>query len=730
MNDAAPATPSQPKLPARRWTFFRAGGIDQVSLATGEDLSQLRLLDPKLWTALSCPVRGLERDEATLALIDADKDGIVRVPELLDAIDWAIARLGDPEALVDGVDRLALSKIRSDTPAGAAILGAARAILDNLGKPDAQTISVAETRQRSEIFGKASFNGDGIVPPAAASDAEVAQAIADIVACLGGKRDRSGELGVDREALAAFYEQLEKYASFARGAAPEDTPLGFDAFRKIKAKLDDYFARCSLVAFDPASAEPLNRHADAFESIRASDLSALPESVRQMPLALPRADLVLDLAGPLNPAWRGELEDFRAAVLDKIGAGSGQALAQRDWEAIRRRFQTAELREQELDSFSIRQLSVERIQALATGDIRGRIEALIVRDEALADEVAAVDDLDRLVRYQRDLLPIARNFVNFSDFFAPGLAANFQAGMLYIDSRACHLCVRVANPLAHATLAALSRCYILYCECQRAGEPTMQIAAVISAGGSDYLMVGRNGVFYDRAGRDWHARVVKIIENPISIAQAFWSPYKSFAGFIDAQLSKRAEASEKAVSERLASTAETVSQADKQAAAPKPQKIEVGTVAAISVAIGSIGTFVSMLLIRAVSLGPWLPMALVVVVLLISLPSMFLAWLRLRRRTLGPILDANGWAVNGQIKINRRLATTLTETRKLPPNARRDLAVPTDRSSPATAIAVALALILATAAAIYLYRSGIWAPTVEPAPEPVPVTAAPAAAAP
>jgi hypothetical protein len=61
------------------------------------------------------------------------------------------------------------------------------------------------------------------------------------------------------------------------------------------------------------------------------------------------------------------------------------------------------------------------------------------------------------------------------------------------------------------------------------------------------------------------------------------------------------------------------------------------------------------------------------VVLVISGPSMIIAWLKLRHRTLGPILDANGWAVNGRVRVNLPLGTALTDSAELPPGARRVL---------------------------------------------------------
>src|SRR3954453_6955428 len=74
-----------------RWSFFRAGGFDQVRLDTGADFAALHELDPKLWVALSCPVTGLEVPAHTLELLDTDKDGRVRLPEVLAAVKWTVS---------------------------------------------------------------------------------------------------------------------------------------------------------------------------------------------------------------------------------------------------------------------------------------------------------------------------------------------------------------------------------------------------------------------------------------------------------------------------------------------------------------------------------------------------------------------------------------------------------------------------------------------------------------
>src|SRR5436309_13425719 len=95
----------------RTWKFFRAGGFDQVRLDSGEDLMALDQLDQKLWVALACPTSGLEFDFKTLSLIDADKDGRIRPPELIAAVKWACSCLKNPDDLVNSSPGLPLNSI-------------------------------------------------------------------------------------------------------------------------------------------------------------------------------------------------------------------------------------------------------------------------------------------------------------------------------------------------------------------------------------------------------------------------------------------------------------------------------------------------------------------------------------------------------------------------------------------------------------------------------------------
>src|SRR5262249_39368082 len=148
---------------------------------------------------------------------------------------------------------------------------------------------------------------------------------------------------------------------------------------------------------------------------------------------------------------------------------------------------------------------------------------------------------------------------------------------------------------------------------------------------------GRNGVFYDRQGRDWDATIIKIIDNPISIRQAFWSPYKKFARLLEEQIAKRAASAEGDSHALLQDTATTTVHVDK-AKPPEPKKLAIGTVAALGVAVGAIGAFVTALIgyVTGIFRMGVLPTigAVLGLFLLISLPSVILAYIKLRKRNL------------------------------------------------------------------------------------------------
>lgn len=614
-----------------QWRFFRAGGFDQVRLDTAAELLAIEQLDQKLWVALSCPVKGIEFDRRSLEFIDSDADGQVRAPELIAAVQWARDRLLTTDVLVQKLAGLPIAVIRSDDEVGQLIKAAALALAADLGKSESDVLTVEETSAAQAGHAARTL---------AAWEAAGAEAL---------------PLGANTEAAFALVTTLD-------------------------AKIEDYFVRCQLAAFDTRAGDMLNASDDALKALAPSGLQATADAISALPLARITPAATLSLDSGINPAWAARMATLRADVLTPL-LGQSDALTAADWQAVKSKFTTY------------------------SSWLAAKPDAKLEGD--------GVRDLEKLSRYVRDLQSLANNFVAFKDFYTRQGKATFQLGTLYLDGRSCELCVAVNDAAKHGALASLARICLVYCDCTRGAEK-MNIAAAFTAGDSDQLMVGRNGVFYDRQGRDWNATITKIVDHPISLRQAFWSPYKQLGRMVSAQAQKMAASKAKESDDKLNSAVldatkkgAVANTAAKPAAAPPPFDVGkfAGIFAAIGLAVGAIGTALAAVIGGLFALAWWqIPLALGGLLLAISGPSMLLAWFKLRSRNLGPILDANGWAINARARINIPFGTSLTQLAQLPSNAERSLVDPyAEKKSRWPYVAIGLGLIAATVAVRHFY---------------------------
>ena len=527
------------------WKFFRAGGFNQVALSSGADLLNLDKLDQKLWVALACPTTGVEFDKATLALIDTDKDGRVRAPALIAAVKWAGGLLKNADDLLKGSPTLRPAALNEATPEGKVMVGFAKQVL---GKADTAEITVDEAGTAAQTFAAKPFNGDGIVPADSASDDATKAVINDIIACLGADTDASGKPGVGQAKVTQFFADAAAYSDWWKKAEGDAAvlPLGLNtaaaaaAVKAVKAKVEDFFARCRLVAFDPRSINGLNRDEKEFSALGVKELTTTHADIASFPLAQVAAGNPLPLSQGVNPAWAGALATLQTAAVKPL-LGDKSSLTEADWVALTGKLAAYEAWSGSKTGASVEKAGLPRVREILASKAKDTLTALIAKDKAEEGNADAVVSLNRLVRYHRDLYRLCNNFVNFRDFYGRKDRAIFQAGTLYLDQRSCDLCLSVDDAGKHAAMAGLAGTYLAYCDCYRKGSSEkLQIVAAFTGGDSDNLMVGRNGIFYDRKGRDWDATITKIIDNPISIRQAFWSPYKKLVRSIEEQAAKRA----------------------------------------------------------------------------------------------------------------------------------------------------------------------------------------------
>ena len=727
------------------WQFSRVGGVNRVNLETGQDLVSLEYLDQKLWTALSCPVHGMEIDSKTLELIDKDKDERIRVPEILEAVKWLLSLIKNPDDVVKENNSLRLSAINDSTEEGKKILASARQILTNVGKPDAEEISVEETSDTARIFAGTKFNGDGIITEDSTDDETIKKLIRDIIACIGSATDRNGKQGVTIEHIHDFYKSCEEYSNWQAKADVDlknILPFGdltdsaFASFSAIKLKIDDYFLRCRLADFDSDSVGVLNSLNSRYEAISTKDLSLCLDEIAGFPLSKIEAKKPLPLLKAINPAWEKALSSFRELVVNPEFANK-EALAEHEWESLCRKFEGYMKWQSEKSGAVVETLGLSNIREILSGNTKEVLIALIEQDKALEEKVNYIFLVDKLVRYYRDLYRLLRNYVTFYDFYSSETKAIFQSGSLYIDQRCCDLCIKVSDMAKHNTLARSSGLCLIYCDCySKTKNKAMTIAAALTDGDIENIEIGRNAIFYDRQGDDWDATIIKIVDNPISIRQAFWSPYRKVSKFISTQIEKVASSKEKEVDAAAAAKIEkasakvdtgikdsvkTTPASQPTVGAPVAQQQPfdigkfVGIFAALSLAIGAIGTAVASILTGFFGLAWWkMPLAIAGIIICISAPSMIIAWFKLRKRNLAPLLDANGWAINARATINIQFGNTLTHLAELPENSKLNLLDPfAKKKKPIIPILIITLIILGVAGYLlwhfgFLNKWGIW----------------------
>ncbi|MBP5326392.1 MAG: hypothetical protein J6Y98_00595 [Bacteroidales bacterium] len=592
------------------WTFASIGGVTRVTINNGDDIAHLDELDQKLWTVLSCPVKGLEFNEETLHQMDFDSDDKIHVNEIIATAKWITGAVKNADNIINGADSIELAELNEADENGAAIIASAKRILAGLK------------------LEKSSISLDDVV-----------------------------------EALKAFDEKV-KAKDDATAATVDERPYGDNtddaiaAVNSIKDKVADYFMRCKLIAFDESCSEAVDVSVEKIQAISEKNLATCADQIADYPLARPNKDIKLFLNNGINPAWQATFEKVRTLTIS-ADYPNVDAIDEGQWNAI-----------------------VAKLDAYVAGmadDKSAKVESF---DKELEEENADIKLVNKFLLIYRDFYKLLKNFVVFSDFYTrdKNKLAVFQCGQLYIDQRCCDLCIRVSDMSKHADMAGQSGMFLIYCHCTSKAKGTeMDIVAALTDGDVDDLRVGKNAIFYDRSGQDWDVTVTKIVDNPVSVRQAFWAPYKKLWKFITDKINKNAAEKESKQMDDLTAKADTATDkiaakpadgAADAAAAEKKTPFDIakfaGIFAAIGLALGAIGAALAGL--GSFVFAKWYNIILLVaaIIVIVSGPSMFIAWSKLRKRNLGPVLNANGWAINAQVRINTAFGATLTSLAKYP----------------------------------------------------------------
>jgi hypothetical protein len=728
--------------------FRNFGGIHQFMVGDEADLARIDDIDPARWAATSAPLHDLHCDPAFLAYVDQKTTGRVRVAQIVEARDWLFARLAQKEVVRKGVDTVAIAAIDEKGESGAALRAAAERVNREQKAGDAKSIALSDVRDYKGAYQKLLANGDGVIPADVIPEEGVKAFITDVIEVVGSTPDRGGSPGIDAERLKRFMEQGKVWVDWRAKAAAErpwgdDTDAALALVRELDPKLEAYFLQCELLRQEAPTAESLRLAPEDLRALRVKAFEDLERHVKGSPLAAPSADGALPLAGVVNVLYRDRFDALRDTVIRRALGAQVTSITRADWLKVKATFDGYVAWEKAKPAEAFDKLGDDKMKAHLAGGMDKRVEEYIALDLAAAKEIGQIDDLEKLLLYVRWLIELVNNFVNFSAVYLPKKTALVEAGSLVIDGRRLDFCLKVANRAAHKSVATLSNIYLVYVEVleKEGGAVVYQLVAPVTGGEAGRLRVGKRGIFIDLDDREFDAIVTEIVDNPISVKQAAFAPFRRAAAMISSKIEEyvaNAQASQEAAMNARAEAGVAATQAQVEAGvtqvgtgvevargtatpppatpAPteptRPQSEGLNPNSLIlggGMALAGLGAVLAGIFGVISSLKGWL--AIIGVVLVVMGVSALLGWLKLRRRDMALLFEASGWAVNVHMTITRPIARVFAFIPDLPKDAvldRTDMLPGSPEDEDHTARNVALVILLAAlVAAGWFFRRRI-----------------------
>ncbi|MBM4342278.1 MAG: hypothetical protein FJ100_02750 [Deltaproteobacteria bacterium] len=662
--------------------FRNFGGIHQFAVTNAADLERIDDLDLAHWAATSAPTADLCADPTLAQALDPRGTGRVRAEQLVAAREFLFARVRGRDRLADGSSSLFFEEFDDQTAEGRQMRATARRVATETGRGGDGAVHLDDVVAFEAAYATRLANGDGVVPAAAVEDAELAAAIADMLAVVPGRLDASGQPGVGHAELDNFAERAQAWLVWRDGRPAAEvwgpiTEVAVAAVDRLDRPMQTWFALCELAQAQAEAGGFGGVHTPRDADWPGLDLAALQEALGRVPLSAPVESGALAADAWIHPRFREQVALVRAAS----PASAAPAWTRNSWALLQAEVRPWREWLQARPPEPFDQLGADRVRALCDPALLEALGAVARIDADAASEVDALGDLHRTLVLHRSILEIANNFVNFSAVYDTTQVALFDAGSLVLDGRRLEFCLHVADRAAHRRIAEASALCLVYCEVSAAagGAALFDIAAPVTSGEVGRIAIGRRGLFVDRQGGQFDALVVDIVDNPVSIAEAMRAPFRNAwqtltdrvqavagrvvdpkKGLLGGTLDKQVEPA-KAADGKPAEPAKAV------VTAPSWQTILVGgglTFAALSSAVTYAVTSLARMRLSTLLL------AVLAVCALVAAVAGVLGWLRLRRRDMSALLEANGWAVNAQMKVTRRVGLYFTRRPPLPVGAK------------------------------------------------------------
>ncbi len=658
-------------------SFEKYGNAQHFKIQDYRDLEKTLELDEALWIATTAPVSNLKADEGFLALLDSDQDGRLRAEEVKDGIRFLLSNLTDYSGIRSGNSSLPLDAIKKDTEIGSRIHTSASKVLKRV-RSTGNRVDLAQVRDVKEEVLQGGLDEAGIVLSEAADSEKTGLLIRDILSSVGGRKHHNGMVGVDREHMKDFFSQCRRYLDWLleAGAIGEEEPnkimplagntaQGHELLQSLSKKLTQYFLLCDIKRLNPKLLERALAEPEANIALNLIQSEQAEAYLAGAPLCILDAEGTLDLAGEMNPYFQKAIIDFAVLVVKPLLGSETKSLDKQSLQQLDFIFQPYREWMGRMPDVQVAHLEPESIQTyLNDPAYRQTLERLIEESHQTAFVLENLRDLERLLLYQAYILPLLNSFVSFPHLYNPEKRALFEEGTLIMDGRHFTLAIKVDDREHHIETCRSSNIFVIYCELFGSdGEMKYEIAVPVTSGNRGTIRLHKWGIFNDISGNELHARVVDIVENPISVGEAIIDPFIRISRSFFSRLENFSSKAEERLFRR-----EEKKDKDKK----KKDEVSGGLLAGGGVAIAAVGSSFAFMVKTLSGLTlKTVGLALLILAAIIAVPAGIAAYYRLSRRDLSTILEGSGWGINSRMKLTAAQAACFTFRPTVSPDAKR-----------------------------------------------------------
>ena len=666
--------------PTGDFHFRLIGGGLQLRLNKSGDLANVLMLDEALWAMTAADFEALRFDRRFLEFIDCDHDGQIRSDEVKKSVKFVLDYFRDLDGVVEGREELFLDSINPDAPGAAEAISCGKLLLKNLNRSADAGVTVQDIRDARSITSFTQRNGDGVISCENGLSPEVARLITAIIASGRKSSDRSGSDGVSLENTESFQTALTRRLELLTKVENdpsimvygEETAGIYELFKECEPLINSYFLNSDAGAFlaaDPS--RPVKKEMSADLMVSENVRSVLETAA----VAMPGDNGVLDFDSPLNPLYADKLLRLAesCALKDFI----------RDRKLSKADFQKAQAAFVPYASWHSEMMIIDGLENFQTAELKelaqapfAELKELIASDLSFAPVIGAGETLLKMAYFQQYMMEFLNNFVSLYDLFNPDRVSRLQMGKLVMDGRHFTLTVRVKNLAEHKRIIKSSNICVIYVEIMRAAadnKPVKELLAVAVTGGMmRSLFVGKHGVFFDSEGMIYDAVIKDMVEQPVSIGEAFKAPFFQFADFLSKQTEKifnsRNMEMQKNLSTEMNKAAPPPATAAPAAKTPAPAAQNPGSGNSVAMlimgggiglaALGSSIAFIAKSL-QNVSIGTIFAV-LTGIVIIFGGPSVINALVKIFRRNLSRFLESCGCAVNRPMRMSRKMGNIFT----------------------------------------------------------------------